>query len=341
MTEDQYAYSTHFKFKSCSPKLSQSQSSLFHNLQSHNIATHLSTIHIQAQNFTPSNRSHTYCVTSKGNLHIPLLYILMKGGILINSDSITKRLTEISEEIRLNDKRIQELPEGNLLCCRNGKYWKLFRSDGHKHHYIPKKDTALAKQLAVKKYLTAKQNDLKKEQHILTYALRHMPDMDESADMLLKENSGYAPLLKDYFTPLSDELLQWQNADYAANPLYPEQLIFKTYGNQSVRSKSEVLIANSLFINKIPYRYENPLQLGDAILYPDFTIRHPQTGETFFWEHFGLMTQNDYIRHTFQKLQLYATNGIIPDIHLITTWETSSSPLDTELIDLYIRHYFL
>ena len=41
-----------------------------------------------------------------------------------------------------------------------------------------------------------------------------------------------------------------------------------------MRSKSEAMIAMSLYVQKIPYRYECELKLGSITLFPDFTIRH-------------------------------------------------------------------
>lgn len=147
-------------------------------------------------------------------------------------------------------------------------------------------------------------------------------------------------LLVSYFNSLSDELNQWQNESFESNPKYPEQKIHKTYNNIFVRSKSEAIISMSLYTHKIPFRYECILQLGETILYPDFTIRHPKTGEFFFWEHFGLMDNLDYQKNALSKLQLYTTNGIFPTIHLITTYETKDIPLSPSTVEKTIQYYF-
>ena len=78
---------------------------------------------------------------------------------------------------------------------------------------------------------------------------------------------------------------------YEKNPKYPEHLIHKTVSGIYVRSKSESMIALQLYTEKIPFRYECALQLGETTLYPDFTILHPKTGEIFYWEHFGMMDE--------------------------------------------------
>ena len=90
------------------------------------------------------------------------------------------------------------------------------------------------------------------------------------------------------------ELLKWMNSPYEHNTKYPEQLTLKTISGHTVRSKSEALIDMALHVNKIPFRYECALPLSDIVLYPDFTIRHPQTGNFYYWEHFGLMDDLNY-----------------------------------------------
>lgn len=128
---------------------------------------------------------------------------------------------------------------------------------------------------------------------------------------------------------------------YEHNTKYKEQLIHKTSSGNLVRSKSEAMIDMFLYMNRIPFRYECALQLGDTTLYPDFTIRHPQTGELYYWEHFGRMDDPFYYKNVFSKLHLYTSHGIIPSIHLITTYETKENPLSSEIIEKIIEHYFI
>ena len=75
-------------------------------------------------------------------------------------------------------------------------------------------------------------------------------------------------------------------------------------------------------------------------LYPDFTIRHPKTGQFYYWEHFGLMDDDAYAQNCFFKLQTYQRHKIIPQVQLITTYETKQTPLDSSLVCLLIQHYF-
>ena len=108
-----------------------------------------------------------------------------------------------------------------------------------------------------------------------------------------------------------------------------------------MRSKSESIIASELFLNNIPFRYECILNLGDKIVFPDFTIRHPVTGQFFYWEHFGMMDNSDYADNTIEKLKSYVAHGIIPSVNLITTYETSNHPITQLKIANVVKEYFL
>ena len=148
-------------------------------------------------------------------------------------------------------------------------------------------------------------------------------------------------LLAPYFTPFAQELTDWMNSSYDSNPQHTEHLIHRSTSGNLVRSKSEAMIDMVLYSHRIPFRYECALYLGNHPIFPDFTIRHPQTGETFYWEHFGMMDDALYAQNTASKLQLYISHGIIPSIHLITTYETKDHPLSIEVIQNTVEHYFL
>lgn len=237
--------------------------------------------------------------------------------------------------------QISQYPDGKLICSQGQNCFKWYKSDGHVKTYIPKSNRILAEQLAAKKYLSHTLKKLIREKNALERYLKHHKEPDPSDDDRIISNPGYRELLSPYFKLDSDEQTEWMNAPYEKNLNHPEHLIHKTIAGICVRSKSESMILHFLYANHIPFRYECVLQLGETTLYPDFTILHPQTGKVFYWEHFGRMDDPVYARTVCAKLQLYITNGIIPGIQLITTYESNSIPLDFEEISWVASHYFL
>ena len=160
------------------------------------------------------------------------------------------------------------------------------------------------------------------------------------ARCLITEKSEYQKLILPQLNVLENECMIWQNSSYKPNPKYPEKLIYKTGTGQYVRSKSEMLICMLLHKYGIPFRYECELQLNEKVIYPDFTIMHPKTGKIYYYEHFGMMDDGSYCKKACDKIQLYAENGIIPSIQLITTFETQEHPLLPETVEGIIKQYF-
>ena len=254
-----------------------------------------------------------------------------------------RMLTErnrLDSEIKELQSKLKQFPDGKLFCTKNRQYFKWYTTDGKHQTYLPKKMRPLAEKLAAKKYLSLLLEDFIHEKKAIEFYLRHHSKIRQ-ADHMLLDCPEYKKLIAPYFIPKSQELLEWTVQPFETNPKYPEQLIHKTVSGKMVRSKSEVIIDMLLHTHKIPFRYEAPLHLDTITIYPDFTIRHPETGEFFYWEHFGLADQPEYRQNMLSKLDLYTSHGIIPNINLITTYETKNHPLSMEFVQKTVEYYFL
>lgn len=110
---------------------------------------------------------------------------------------------------------------------------------------------------------------------------------------------------------------------------------YATLTGSFVRSKSEVIIANALYTNKIPFSYEKPLLLPntDRPIYPDFTISSPRQGKTIYWEHLGLADNEKYMEKWHLKKRWYTAAGISPCAgNLIITQESHNAPFDLSCV---------
>lgn len=215
---------------------------------------------------------------------IPLTFIYthQKGGISIYH-KILKKLQQLDNDINSLRTLIASYPSGQLVCSRNGKYYKWFQSCEHSQKYIPKSNRQLAEKLAEKKYLSLRLADMINEQKaLLSYIKERHPSAQDAFEQLTNAPE-YQNLFSHSFVPLSQELNEWMNASYIRNTKYPERLIYKSSSGNFLRSKSESIIDMLLHINKIPFRYECALQLEEITYFPDFTIRHPVTGKTYYW----------------------------------------------------------
>lgn len=245
----------------------------------------------------------------------------------------------LEEQIDLIELQLKQFPEGKLICKKNANRYKWYCSKDGKQIYIPKTKRKLAEDLAAKKYLMHLHEDLVHEKNAIEFYIRHHEE--GKAEEMLMQMPEYQELLTPHFKVLSEELYEWQKSPYNHSLKYPEQLKHKTTSGNIVRSKSEVLIDMALYKNKIPFRYEAPLYLGDEMFYPDFTIRHPKTGKEFYWEHFGKMDDPKYANNAASKIRFYINHGIVPGGQLITTYETLERPLSLECVENVIKEIFL
>ena len=245
----------------------------------------------------------------------------------------------LEEQIKLIESQLRQVPAGKLICKRNATRYKWYCNKDGKQIYIPKKDRKFAEALAAKKYLEHLHEDLIHEKNAIDFYIRH--HKEGNAEKMLTQMPEYQELLKPYFKVQSEELYEWQKSPYEYNKKYPENLKHKSASGNVVRSKSELLIDLTLYKHRIPYRYEAPLELGEEIFYPDFTTRHPRTGQEIYWEHFGKMDDKKYASNAVSKLRFYVENGIIPGVQLITTYETLEKPLSLETVENTIVEYLL
>lgn len=243
----------------------------------------------------------------------------------------------LDEQIKSLQAQLKTFPDGDFYCNKNGNRYKWFRVINGVKQYLKKSDHSLAEQLAIKKYLSLQLEDSLREKTAIDFYLRH--HVPAKAEQLLTQNSEYQKLLSPHFKLLSEELEEWSKSEFTQCIKYPEGKIHQAPSGNMVRSKSEVLIDMVLYTNQIPFRYECELKLDDTIIYPDFTIRNPRTGKLYYWEHFGKMDDPVYARNTTLKLNTYISHNIIPDIDLITTYETMDHPLSIQTIDSIITRF--
>lgn len=114
---------------------------------------------------------------------------------------------------------------------------------------------------------------------------------------------------------------------------------YETDRGDIVRSKSELIIANFLFHAGIPYDYERGIRLKERTRYPDFTVLNVRTGKVFYWEHFGMMDDEDYRNNAYSKIEEYQDSGFFQGEKLITTIETKEKTLSIKHIRSLVEHY--
>lgn len=91
-----------------------------------------------------------------------------------------------------------------------------------------------------------------------------------------------------------------------------KNLIHQASDGKMLRSKSELLIYQRLIDNKLDPIYEKKLVIKEVEKLPDFTIENEDTGEVYYWEHCGMLYDDEYTRRWKEKYQWYIENDILP-----------------------------
>lgn len=94
-----------------------------------------------------------------------------------------------------------------------------------------------------------------------------------------------------------------------------EGLVHRTRRGELVRSKSELILANMLFVEfgVTDYVYEAELRAPDgSVRYPDFFVEDAAAGMKLYIEHLGLLDDPTYARRWAAKERWYRAQGILP-----------------------------
>lgn len=258
-----------------------------------------------------------------------------------NYDTIRTRLEEIRDELKKLETLQKRLPEGDLICAKNETRYKWYLRNRGKSQYISRNEIEFVEELALKKYYKSKQKDLQNEMEACEAYVRIVLSKEANRAEKILLHPEYERLLEGKFMSGKKELEKWSKADYERCQSHPENLMIKGTQGKMLRSKSEAMIDRVLFAEGIPFRYEEKIVLGGIVLYPDFTIRHPLTDRYYYWEHFGMMDNVEYVNHACKKIKIYCENGIVPSVDLILSYETQKHPFSIGEAERIVKQYFL
>lgn len=258
---------------------------------------------------------------------------------MLYNRAIRERL-EVQIKIRKLKDKLVDLPEGQIICSKNGGRYKWYIYKDKKRVYLPKTEFVIASKLMYKKYLLLKLKYLESEAKGIEAYLKVQNCNPLQKEKEFLEHPEYQRLLSPHIVKTREKLEKWMNLPYKKNPYHPEHLIHKSASGNVFRSKSEAMIETFLLQHGLFFHYEEELQLGEATYYPDFKIPHPQTGKNMYWEHVGRVDDPDYLNRFLSKLRDYISNGMIPGVNLILTFETKEHPLSSKTIEEIIEKYF-
>lgn len=236
-------------------------------------------------------------------------------------------------------KKLAAYPEGTLIVGQsNGSLQYRLKLNG-KETYISKTDTSLIKGLAQKDYELKVLKQCEKRLAWLKKEIKH-PGKQWLIEIYQELTPARQELIEPYQIPDDVYAKQWALQQFEPNTYEEGHKKFKTQRGESVRSKSEVIIANTLLFLGIPYFYEKPLKLKSGrTVYPDFTFLHVSDRKEYILEHLGMLDVDEYRNNAFIKIERYAESGFCLGNNLLITMEDSQNHLNSEYVLKLLKKY--
>ena len=257
---------------------------------------------------------------------------------------LKERKSFLQKTIRQCRQWLEKAPRGKLRvsCSRGSVYFYHNRKIKGKDEIrlSEKEDSQLIQKLARKDYyrmiIPVAEEELKSIEHLLS-----LEENQSLANVFYTLHPARRKLVSPVEETREDALRKW--IDIPTPPTEPRKgsYYIPTERGEYVRSKNEYLIANALFHAGIPYKYEFPYTaINDVVLHPDFYVKNINTGQEFYWEHFGMMDNPDYVMKSFlYKINLYQADGIILGKNLIATFSGGKCELDPDTIASMIDEF--
>lgn len=248
-------------------------------------------------------------------------------------DILLKSISEI-------ERNLEHMPDGCVYVKNyNRKSYYYMRSGKSQQLYLSSKNEELIKQLVQKDYLKKALRSAKREFDELETAIKAYPKICVEAvfDQLPGSRRKYA---EPIFAGADEYARKWLAQPYDPSPIGKDTPVYLTVRGERVRSKSEIIIADRLWANGIPYKYECPILVGGEIFHPDFTILRMSDLKFVYHEHLGKLDDPQYAERNNNRINRYNDAGIILGDRLFLSFETSKTPLDARVIDNLIKTHF-
>ena len=259
---------------------------------------------------------------------------------------------EIAELAILKEKVLASLngkhEEGNIWSeLKNGKYpqYYLLRSDEKEKYprgrYLHKNEIDIARVCVQQEYdqLMIKQIEYAEQMYRNMQALENK--LEELKNIYYKMPVAKQCLIKPYILSDAEFIKKWENSKTLGNNNYPIVNGFTTERGEIVRSKSEKMIADKLYLKKIPYVYEAKVILDNKIIFPDFILLNVSIRKEYYFEHFGMMDDEQYCKKALEKIDFYKKNGIYLGDRLLASFESGTKPISMDVVEGLLNRFLM
>lgn len=235
--------------------------------------------------------------------------------------------------------RISVLPKGSLRVSIGGKVVRYYYCKGNSQGiYISKKNCKFASDLARRE---KNEDAIERASGALTVLIpaQNYFETNDWRDAGSRMHPEKIKLAEDEAVTVMEKARKWEKEPYEKYEDFDSPYITKK--GENVRSKSELIIANILYDNGIPYHYEQILHLRNGRhIVPDFTIFDIKNERIVYLEHFGMLSDEQYSRATVNKMNMYTENGYVMNKDLFCTFESDTFRLPTLCVEKFLVKNF-
>ena len=249
---------------------------------------------------------------------------------------------ELQEIMRNLEARIEKSPKESLqISSSNGRTTYYVTNRDGSRTYLSKKEKNLINAMAQKQY-DLKLHKIASKQlcDLQRFLSRYQPtELQELYENMHPERKV---LIQDHILSDEEYAVKWQSEVYCPKGFVKGDAEIITERGERVRSKTEKIIADKLYDMGIPYKYEASLDLkGYGIVYPDFKVLKVSKRKELYWEHFGMMDDQNYVEKVLKKINSYEKSNYFPGDKLIITYESKAMPLRKQTIEEIIKQFLL
>ncbi|MBR7020068.1 MAG: hypothetical protein IKI15_03325 [Lachnospiraceae bacterium] len=239
-------------------------------------------------------------------------------------------------------KEIKKFPRGRLEVGTVRKKYVQFHvvesvNGKAVRSYIPKENMKLVTGLAQKSYEKKLEKAAKRNCKALEQVLRTLKKDDLA--MVYEHESKERKQLITPLIPTDEQYIeQWYQEHPGGQNSYVKTTAYTTIRGETVRSKSEKMIADAYYMAGVPYVYEPTVILPNGrTRYPDFAVLNVRLRKTYYHEHFGMMDDEEYRQNAILRIREYNKNGYVEGQEMLITFEGENIPFDQEELAELIR----
>lgn len=259
---------------------------------------------------------------------------------------LRKEAQELKKIVREVEKREKRAPAGTLRISRKKNSVEYYIKNGDKEEktvngsYVKKNELKIVKEIAQRDYDIKVLRNAKSRLHAIETFLEKYKKYGVK-EIFQKMHPCRRELIDEIIISDEEFVKRWNEVTFEGKKFWDDENVIVSERGERMRSKSEKIIADKLYMLGIPYRYEYPIVLeGKIKVYPDFTILKMPERKEVYLEHFGMMDDAGYVDKTILKLDTYKKSGIYLGVNLFVTYETSKKPLNMQALDKMLRALF-